>query len=104
VFNEKDTRQWAELPYGRSISSARVSFFGESDKKKTCLECFGSAGLGSAFSSRSRLRIAAKHHFVDRVDTDKCGSPPLSAVITGTGYGYLRDDGVAVIPIAALKT
>ncbi len=41
--------------------------------------------------------------FVDRVDTDKCGSPSLLAVITGTGYGYLRDDGVSVIPIAALK-
>lgn len=41
--------------------------------------------------------------FVDRVDTDKCGSPSLLAVITGTGYGYLRDDGVTVIPIAALK-
>lgn len=41
--------------------------------------------------------------FVDRVDTDKCGSPLLLAVITGTGYGYLRDDGVSVIPIAALK-
>jgi hypothetical protein len=41
--------------------------------------------------------------FVDRVDTDKCGSPSLLAVITGTGYGYMRDDGVTVIPIAALK-
>ena len=41
--------------------------------------------------------------FVDRVDTDKCGSPSLLAVITGTGYGYPRDDGVTVIPIAALK-
>jgi hypothetical protein len=41
--------------------------------------------------------------FVDRVDTEKCGSPSLLAVITGTGYGYLRDDGVTVIPIAALK-
>jgi uncharacterized protein len=41
--------------------------------------------------------------FVARVDTDKCGTPSLLAVITGTGYGYLRDDGVAVIPIAALK-
>jgi predicted AAA+ superfamily ATPase len=41
--------------------------------------------------------------FVGRVDTDKCGPPSLLAVITGTGYGYLRDDGVTVIPIAALK-
>jgi len=41
--------------------------------------------------------------FVDRVDIDKCGLPSLLAVITGTGYGYLRDDGIAVIPITALK-
>jgi len=41
--------------------------------------------------------------FIDRVDTKKCGSPSLLAVITGTGYGYLREDGVTVIPIAALK-
>jgi predicted AAA+ superfamily ATPase len=41
--------------------------------------------------------------FADRVDTDKCGSPSLLAVITGTGYGYRRDDGVTVFPIAALK-
>ena len=53
----------------------------------------GMAGQGAA----SLLK------FVDRVDTDKCGWPSLLAVITGTGYGYLRDDGVAVIPITALK-
>lgn len=41
--------------------------------------------------------------FVDRVDTNKCGLPSLLAVITGTGYGYLRDDGIAVIPVTALK-
>ncbi|EFI36260.1 conserved hypothetical protein [Desulfonatronospira thiodismutans ASO3-1] len=41
--------------------------------------------------------------FAERVDTEKCGSPSLLAVITGTGYGYFRDDGVAVIPITALK-
>jgi uncharacterized protein len=41
--------------------------------------------------------------FAGRVNTDKCGSPSLLAVITGTGYGYLRDDGVMVIPVGALK-
>jgi uncharacterized protein len=41
--------------------------------------------------------------FAGRVDTGKCGSPSLLAVITGAGYGYFRDDGVAVIPITALK-
>lgn len=47
--------------------------------------------------------VASLLKFADRVDTDKCGPPSLLAVITGTGYGYLRGDGVSVIPIAALK-
>ncbi|MBW6520957.1 MAG: DUF4143 domain-containing protein [Desulfoarculaceae bacterium] len=47
--------------------------------------------------------VASLLKFAARVDTDKCGPPSLLAVITGTGYGYLRDDGVSVIPIAALK-
>lgn len=40
--------------------------------------------------------------FIDRVDTRKCGSPVLLGVIVGTGYGYMRKDGVAVIPVGAL--
>ncbi len=40
--------------------------------------------------------------FRNRVDTSRCGEPGILAVITGTGYGYMRDDGVAVIPIGAL--
>lgn len=40
--------------------------------------------------------------FADRVDTSKCGAPVVLAVIVGTGYGYVRPDGVAVIPIGAL--
>lgn len=40
--------------------------------------------------------------FADRVDTRKCGSPALLGVIVGTGYGYMRKDGVAVIPVGAL--
>ncbi|MFU8802599.1 MAG: ATP-binding protein [Bradymonadaceae bacterium] len=40
--------------------------------------------------------------FAERVDTSKCGKPATLGVIVGTGYGYLRDDGVAVIPIGAL--
>ncbi|MGH7550304.1 MAG: ATP-binding protein [Gemmatimonadota bacterium] len=38
----------------------------------------------------------------ERVDTRKSGEPAVLAVIVGTGYGYMRDDGVAVIPIGAL--
>ncbi len=40
--------------------------------------------------------------FAGRVDTGKCGSPALLGVIVGTGYGYMRKDGVAVIPVGAL--
>jgi len=45
---------------------------------------------------------AALLNFAQRVDTTKCGAPAALAVIVGTGYGYLRPDGVAVIPIGAL--
>lgn len=40
--------------------------------------------------------------FRDAVDTRKTGEPALLGVIVGTGYGYLRPDGIAVIPIGAL--
>lgn len=40
--------------------------------------------------------------FVKRVDTTKCGKPSAVGVITGTGYGFRRDDGIAVIPIGVL--
>ncbi len=40
--------------------------------------------------------------FAERVDAGRCGAPALLAVIIGTGYGYVRDDAVAVIPIGAL--
>jgi uncharacterized protein len=40
--------------------------------------------------------------FADKVDTKKCGHPRFLAVITGFGLGYVRPDGVQVIPIGAL--
>jgi hypothetical protein len=40
--------------------------------------------------------------FTHRVDTGKVGQPAVLGVIVGFGYGYVRDDGVAVIPIGAL--
>ena len=47
---------------------------------------------------------AAKNltRFVNRVDTEKRGEPALLGVIVGTGYGYVRDDGIHVIPVGAL--
>ncbi len=41
--------------------------------------------------------------FAERVDTTRCGTPRVLAVITGVGLGYGREDGIQVIPIGALK-
>lgn len=36
------------------------------------------------------------------VDPSRCGPPSILAVITMSGYGYRRDDGIAVIPVRSL--
>jgi predicted AAA+ superfamily ATPase len=40
--------------------------------------------------------------FAERIDTAKTGAPARLGVIVASGYGYVRDDGVAVIPIGTL--
>jgi uncharacterized protein len=45
---------------------------------------------------------AALRRFADRVDTSKRGEPAALGVIVGSGYGYVRDDGVQVVPVGAL--
>ncbi len=40
--------------------------------------------------------------FANVIDTAKCGLPSVLGVITATGYGYRRPDGVTIIPIGAL--
>ena len=45
---------------------------------------------------------AALLKFRNRVDLQRAGHPKILGVIVGSGYGYRRDDGVAVIPVAAL--
>ncbi|MFW6279458.1 MAG: ATP-binding protein [Planctomycetota bacterium] len=41
-------------------------------------------------------------NFLAKIDTEKCGEPAVMGVITGRGMGYVREDGVAVVPIGAL--
>ena len=45
---------------------------------------------------------AALLKFRESVDTHKSGEPVILGVIAGTGYGYVRPDGIAVIPVGAL--
>ena len=40
--------------------------------------------------------------FAARVDTSRSGAPAVLAVVVGTGYGYVREDGVSVVPIGTL--
>lgn len=45
---------------------------------------------------------ASLRKLAGRIDTRRCGEPAALVVIVGTGYGYLRDDGVGVVPVSAL--
>jgi uncharacterized protein len=45
---------------------------------------------------------ATLKRFAATVDTEQSGQPAALAVVTGNGFGYMRDDGVAVIPIGSL--
>jgi predicted AAA+ superfamily ATPase len=70
----------------------------------------------TALRDSATLRKSAKRHFVDpslaaaaslkaavaAIDTQIVGPPDALCVITGTGPGYRRNDGVAVVPIGAL--
>jgi hypothetical protein len=40
--------------------------------------------------------------FRKAIDTSKSGEPTVLGVIAGTGFGYMRPDGIAVIPVGAL--
>ena len=46
--------------------------------------------------------VRALLKFAGRVDTQRYGEPAALGVIVGSGYGYTRPDGVAVIPLGAL--
>jgi uncharacterized protein len=53
---------------------------------------------------QGEVDTAAEHllRLKSRIDSSAIGEPVALVVITATGYGYVRDDGVAVIPIGAL--
>jgi predicted AAA+ superfamily ATPase len=53
-------------------------------------------------SGQIEQAAASLQRFAKQIDTDSCGPPSRLGVIVATGYGYTREDGVAVIPIGAL--
>lgn len=50
------------------------------------------------------IDVAAENltKFAKRIDTRRSGEPAALGVIVAIGYGYVRDDGIQVIPIGAL--
>jgi predicted AAA+ superfamily ATPase len=55
--------------------------------------------LGTTFIDEGAKNLL---RFRNRIDTSKCGEPSFLGVIVGTGFGYLRSDGIQVIPIGSL--
>jgi uncharacterized protein len=41
--------------------------------------------------------------FAQQIDFEKSGPPARLGIIAATGYGFVREDGIAVIPIGALR-
>jgi predicted AAA+ superfamily ATPase len=67
----------------------------------------GLGGRWAAFEVKldsSRVDEAAANllKFAARIDSAASGEPAALGVIIGTGYGFVREDGVQVIPIGAL--
>ena len=54
----------------------------------------GTANIDQAARNLLRLR--------ERVDTARVGDPRKLVVVTGSGYGYERTDGVTVVPVGSL--
>lgn len=57
------------------------------------------AKLGGGMADEAATNLM---RFADDIDTARSGAPVALGVIVGSGYGYMRDDGIAVIPIGAL--
>lgn len=55
--------------------------------------------LGVGHAERGAERLI---RFAQRVDTRRSGEPTALVVVTGTGYGYVREDGVVVVPVGSL--
>jgi hypothetical protein len=46
--------------------------------------------------------VASLLRFADGIDTAKSEAPAILCVICMSGYGYVREDSVAVVPIRSL--
>lgn len=92
--------------YGQA-RDARVTQFRDASGLEVDAIVEARSGAWAAFEvklGQGQIEAAAAGllRFAAKVDTDAIGLPATLAVITGTGFAYTRDDGVAVVPIGAL--
>lgn len=96
----RDTRVYAEP------LDAGVHHYRDSDGLEVDLVVQARDGTWGAFEVKlgtGQVDEAAAQllTFAAKVDTERTGRPAVLAVITGTGYGYTRPDGVVVVPVGA---
>lgn len=96
----RDLRVYAQ-PLGGEISRYRDKEGREIDAIVDCGDRWAAfevkLGVGQIEQAATQLR-----RIVDDIDTAKSGEPALLGVIVANGYGYVRPDGIHVIPIGTL--
>lgn len=86
---------------------ATVSHYRDSDNLDVDIVVQSRYGTWGAFEVKlgtGQIDAAAASllKFAAKVDTDKVGAPAVLGVITASGYGLTRPDGVVTVPIEAL--
>lgn len=94
------------LVYGQPVDAA-VSHYRDSNGVEVDAIVGSFDGSWAAFEvklSPNSVDVGARSllRFVSQLDTERVGRPAALGVITATGYGYRRADGIMVIPIGAL--
>lgn len=97
----RDLRVYAQ-PREGEVQHYRDSSGLEVDAIVTAGDSWGAFEIKLGGTEAIDEAAAALRKFADRVDTSRTGPPATLAVIVGSGYGYVREDGVQVIPLGCL--
>ncbi|MFL5899435.1 MAG: ATP-binding protein [Solirubrobacterales bacterium] len=97
----RDLRVYAQ-PLDGEVQHYRDSGGLEVDAIVTAGDSWGAFEVKLGGAEAIDEAASALRKFADRIDTSRTGPPVVLAVIVGNGYGYVRDDGVQVIPVGCL--
>jgi len=74
----------------------------EVDAIVTTADSWGAFEVKLGGERRIEEGAASLIRFSERIDTSRSGEPAVLAIVVASGYGYVREDGIQVIPIGAL--